>query len=183
MKLTKLGTFWATWKTKLGIGLAILVALGIALFAAYKIGYSKGENISAVEISKFQKEKAELQTKVVQAQAKVDTRVVTQYVTKIAYQDKIVYRNRDIIRTVIKDRPLHETVSNGWVYAHNQSVLGLEIDPIKAEDPLASGFLDSVILERVTDNYAIGNKAITQLEALQQWITESWKAKNEAIKK
>lgn len=165
--------FFTGFKFKLIAGVAILAALAIALFAAHRIGYSKGHNESVVEIVHYKNKVIDLQGRIIEVQARVDTRVVTQYVTKVITQDRIVTENRDVIKTIIVSRPTN--LANGWVYGYNQSVLGLPIDPKLAADFTAGPYSDNEVLVNTTDNLAIGNKAITQLEALQLWLCETEK--------
>lgn len=169
----------ATAKTKLFVGLGILVALAIALAAAYYVGYGKGKNISTTAISEYQRKVSELERDVKVAQAKVTTEVVTEYVTKVAYQDRIVYRNRDIIRN-IPLRPTEQTVSNGFVYTHNRLAGAEPIDSDLANDTRASGVQEPIVLDTIAHNYDVGQKAIIQLESLQKWIKDTWAATKEA---
>lgn len=161
-------------KAKAIIGLVTLIALAIALVAAFQVGYGKGKNISAVQITKYEGNIKALEGKLETANAKTTIKTVTEYVTKTAYQDKIVYKNRDIIHTVIKDRPLDQTVSKGYIYAHNQSALGLPIDFDLASDIHPSGVQDKVVLDVTASNYAKANQWKSQLEALQKWTKETY---------
>lgn len=168
-----------TAKAKLGIGLALLIAFAIALASAYFIGKNKGENISEVEITKYEGQVATLQGQLRAAQAKVTTRVVTEYVTKVAYQDRIVYRNNDIIRTVVRDRPVEQTISKGAIYAHNQAAKLEAIDPTLAGDSTPSGVQDSELTATVSDNYGTYHNVKEQLKSLQKWVTDTLKASQE----
>jgi hypothetical protein len=184
--LFKVGGKLGTWKAKLGIGLGILIALAIALFATYSIGLNKGKNISQVEITKYEGKIQTLEGQLAKAQARVTTEVVTKYVRDVAYQDRIVYVNRDIIKTVIENRPFEQTVSKGYIYAHNQSALGKPIDATLANNDNASGIQDGVVLDTVAGNYGICRVNMTQLKALQEWTQrvydESKKVANEAAR-
>ncbi len=173
MQPTKFALFWAKWKAKLIAGVAILVALAIAIYAAHYVGYQKGKNISAVAITRYEKEAGELRTKIVQARAVVNERIVTEYVTQVVYRDRVNYINRDIVQRVIVDRPIEQTVSKGWIYAHNQFALGLPIDPTLAADKTVSGVLDRRILDKVADNYRIGQNGINLAEAFQKYHRET----------
>ncbi len=173
MQLTKLGTFWATWKLKIIAGVAILAALAIAIYAAHNVGYTKGKNISESVIATYEIKLAELKSDAIMAQAKVDTVVVTQYKDRLLYQDRIVTKNRDIIVTKIVDRPIEQSVTKGWIYAHNQSALGFAIDPNKAADDSVSLINDSTILDVVAQNYAIDQRNVAKLESLQKWVKDT----------
>jgi hypothetical protein len=168
-----------TWKAKAGIALALLVAFGIAIAAAYFVGKGKGQNISRVEITQYEGKVKELQGQLTAAQARVTTKVVTEYVTKIAYQDRIVYRNNDIIRTVVRDRPVEQTISKGAIYAHNQAAKLEPIDPTLAADGTPSGIQDGNLMGTVSDNYGTFHQVKEQLKSLQQWVTDTLKASEE----
>lgn len=171
----------ASWKAKLGVGLGLLVAIGIALASVYFVGYGKGKNISEVQISKYEQKVATLNGRLIEAQAHVTTRVVTQYVTDIAYQDRILYQNRDVIRTVIAPRADGITLTNGWIYGHNQLAGGKLINNLTmAGDASPSGISDNDVLGVIAENYAISYKNNTRLEALQKWVDETYKA-SEAV--
>lgn len=171
----------ASWKAKLGVGLALLVALGIALASAYFVGYGKGKNISAVEISKYETKVATLNGRLIEAQSRVTTKVVTEYVTRIAYQDKILYQNRDVIRTIVAPRADGATLTNGWIYAHNQLAGNNLISDFNlAGDDTPSGITDNSVLDTIASNYAISYRNSTRLEALQKWVDETYKA-SEAV--
>lgn len=167
-----MSNFWATWKLRIMAGAAIIAALAIAIWAAHLIGYTKGKNISRVEIERYEKEVANKQVQVVTKIVKGDDRIVTKYIETVRYQDRIVYQNSDIIKTVVVDRPVDQSVSNGWVYAHNQSVATQPIDPTLAADAKPSGIPDSQILLGVTDNYAKANQCAAQLLSLQELIRQ-----------
>ena len=178
MDSTKLGTFWLKWKAKIIAGVAILAALAIAIFAAHQIGYTKGENLSKVAIERYQKEKETLNKQLAEEQAKVDVRTVTEYVTQREVQTKVEYRNRDIIRN-IPTQPGEKNLSEGWVYAYNQSVVGAEIDFDLANVTRESKIPSVKALDTIAENNAISNRNSAKLEALQSWIKESEKTRNE----
>lgn len=161
-----------TWKAKLGISLALLVAVAIALASAYFVGYGKGKNLSNVAISEYRGKVSKLEARLATAQAEVTTRVVTEYITEVAYQDRIVYRNRDIIRT-LPQIPYEQTVNKGFVYTHNRLAGAEPIDFDLASDTRPSGIQNNVVLDTIAVNYDVGQKAIIQLEALQKWVKET----------
>lgn len=179
MKLTE---FWVKWKFKLIAGVAILAALAIAIFAAHHIGYNKGKHISTEVIQKYESDKNGLQAQLNIARGKIDTRVVTEFKDRIIYRDRIQYENRDVIRTVVVTRPADQTLSKGWIYAHNQSALGQSIDPALAANAAASGISDPKVLETINDNYGICRGNAIQLEALQKWAKETYEATQNARK-
>jgi hypothetical protein len=162
-----------TWKQKLVISAALLLAILIALASAYFVGYSKGKHISKDIIAGYELNKANLETKLRTAQAKVTTQTVTEYITKVAYQDRVIYQNRDIIRT-LPQVPFDNTVSKGFVYTHNRLAGAEPINFDLASDTRPSGIQNTVVLDTVAHNYNVGQKAIIQLESLQKWIKEQW---------
>ena len=177
---------WATWKYKILAGVAILVALAIAVYAAHSIGktkgYNEGKNISTEVINRYETEKRILQQQLTTAQGRINTRVVVEYKDRIVYQDRIVTQNRDIIRTVVKDRPVNQTVSKGWIATHNAATEGRVVNPQDAANSEPSGVSDPEVLERINDNYGIAQRNATQLEQLQKWVEETWEAINAANK-
>ena len=171
--------FWAKWKLKIFMGVAVLAALIGAFFVGQKIGYTKGEAISKVEIAEYEKQVQSLRAELAKKQVQVDTKIVTEYVTKREVQTQVEYKNRDVIRTVVKDRPMEQSMPCGWIYAHDQVVQGLPVDPVLANDEKPCGIGDRKILDVVTVNYGIASRTAEQLKALQNWITETEKAREE----
>lgn len=163
-------------KAKLGIGLALLIALGIALASAYFVGYGKGKNLSELAVSSYQTKVANLERDLVIEQHKIKERVVTEYITQVAYQDKIVYRNRDVIRAAIPQVPKDQTLSKGFIYVHNQSAKILPIDFNLASDITPSGVQNTTLLDTVARNYAIASRNKAKLDALQKYVKETYEA-------
>jgi hypothetical protein len=161
-------------KTKIiaGIG-SMLLVLGIVT-GAWIIGYNKGANISKVEISKYEKDLAVLSRKLAEKQTEIDVQVVTKFKDRVQFVDKIVYKNVEIIRNSVVEQFI---LSKGWVYAYNQSVLGLPIDAEKAAnaEPSTTSELEALAATIVPNNgICLTNKE--KLDALQQWIIETEKA-------
>lgn len=172
---------WTAFKA-LGIGAKLLV-LGaiIALFAAtYYVGLNNGTNISKVEIAQYEGKVADLNRRLIISQGKVDVKVVTEYVERVAYVDRVVYKNRDVVRTVV---PEQFAFSKGWVYAYNQSVLGLPIDPILASNETASTTSDMrALADTIVPNNGICLATAEQLKSLQQLIKEREAAREEVTR-
>lgn len=169
---------WAAFKA-LGISAKLLVIGAIiALFAStYFIGKNNGENTSRVEIAQYEGKVADLNRRLIIEQGKVDVKVVTKYVERVAYVDRVVYKNRDIVRTVV---PEQFAFSKGWVHAYNQSVLGRPIDPILAGDATPSTTSDMrALADTILPNNGICLATAEQLRSLQQLITEREAAREE----
>jgi hypothetical protein len=163
---------------KLGLGtLSIgekLAALGVVLlllFSSYAfVGhhyYKKGEAISAIQISKYESAIHDLQAKKSQGQVVINDRIVTKYVDRIRNVDRIVNTNHDVIQRVIVDRP--STFSLGWIDAHNQSALGLAIDPAKAANADASGITDKAALDIIASNYQKYHQCQIVVDGWKEW--------------
>lgn len=156
-------------RTKLiggGVILLILAVLfAIIVYKAYDAGVSKADT----EISQYQKKIEELNRKQREKEIIVRERIITQYHTREIVRTKVEYKNRDVIRTVV---PEQFKLSKGWIYAHDQSATGQEIDPALASDPTPSEVSDNVALLTITDNYNIANRNADRLEALQNYIRE-----------
>ena len=151
---------------KLGIAIGVLLLFAVVGY----IGYTKGINVSKVEIAKYESKIQGLNAQVAAANAKVDVRVVTQYKDKVRTIDRVVYETRDIIRTRVAEQ---FTLSKGWVYAYNQSIQGLVINPELAGDKTPSTTTElKALADTIAPNNGVylANKA--QLEALQQAIKE-----------
>lgn len=165
----KLIPFWG----KIGIGIGLALALFAMWFATKTIYYDKGINVSKVEIERYKGEKKKLETDLAQAQSRVVERVVTQLVTRTAYIDRVVYKNRDVIKTVV---PKQFLLSKGWIYAYNQSIKGLEIDPVLAADGRSSVVQDATALSYISENNGVALRNAEKVNSLQLYITETQKA-------
>jgi hypothetical protein len=156
-----------SWKVKAGlIGLALAILLAVIGSTAY-VSYQKGLNVSKVEIQKFQNKKQEVQTKFVTLQGKTDVQVVTQFKDRVSYVDRIVYKTRDVVRDSV---PQQFNFSRGWIYAYNQSVQGLEVDPLLAADKTPAPVSDvEALAGTIVPNNGICLSTKAQLEALQKW--------------
>ena len=166
-------------QAKAGILIGILAILVAAIGTAYYTGYSKGENISRLEISKYEGKVKDLITERDKAQAKVDVKEVVKYKDRVQYIDRVVYKTKTVVETSV---PEQFKFSKGWVYAYNQSVAGNELESSKASDASESRVSDRSALVTITENNGIclSNKA--QLDALQSWIRETEKVRVEVTK-
>lgn len=109
--------------------------------------------------------------------AQITERVVTNYVTRRETIREVVYRNRDVIRNVV---PEQNQLSQGWVYAHNQTVRILPIDYNLASNPAPSSVSDRDALDIVAQNYRIANENREQLINLQNWVRQQQEIRQRA---
>ena len=169
---------WAAFKgLSIGGKLFILAAI-LALFGAtYYVGYSRGTNISKVEIAEYEGKVATLDAKVRDAQGKVNVETVTRYLQGETVAGQTVYRTRTIVEKTV---PEQFTFSNGWIYTYNQSVQGLETDENFASDPTPSGVTDKQALKTIVDNNASSLKNARQLDTLTGYLVEMEKV-NEKV--
>lgn len=148
-------------------GTAAIALLSVGSIAVYSKGYSAGEAVSAQVISTYETKIRDLSADLAKKQNTVTRDVVTKYVDKVIYRDRIVYKNRDVVITSV---PEQYTLSRGWVYAHNQSALGLPIDPALAADATPSETTDKEALSTIDKNNAEAIANADRLDALQEWV-------------
>lgn len=171
-------TKMAQYKAQLIMAGVAVAALAIAIGATYQIAYNKGLNVSKVEIAQYQGKVEKLGKELITAQGKVTTVIQTEYLDRVVERDRIVYKNRDIIVTQV---PEQYTLSQGWVYAHDEAALGRQIDPTMAANTNPSGITDRAALNLVADNYGNVCRAnADQLTSLQAWIRQQKEA-NEQV--
>lgn len=165
---------WTAFKAlSIGSKLFILAAI-LALFGAtWYVGYSKGANISEVKIAQYEGKINKLNADLKTAQGKTDVKVVTKYLDREKVITNTVYKTRTIVEQSV---PEQFTLSKGWVYAYNQSVLGLDVDAELAADPTPSTVSE---MRALADTIIPNNgKALTtaeRLKALQEWVAETEK--------
>lgn len=150
-----------------GAKIGIFIAFLAALAGLYYVGYNKGLNVSAVEIAKYEGEVSKLNEKLATRGGEVRVETVTKYLQGETIAGETVYRTRTVVKTVV---PEQYTLSKGWVYAYNQSVLGVETDPALAADATPSDVTDKEALEVITDNNAISLANARQLDALTGYL-------------
>lgn len=154
---------------------ALLLTNGINWFVTSRIYYSKGVNVAAVQIERYQRKVAELQTKVNHATDTVKEKVVVQYRDRVQYVDRVVTKNgQTIIKYVAQPVDVNGQavkVPAGWVYAHNQAALGLEIDPTKAQDMTPTTVTFAQALEIISSNYGEFQKLVAQVKGWQNYYT------------
>lgn len=156
--------------------LALLLVIGGSL---YYVGYNKGNNNSKIAISKYEAKVTALQGALDNAVAKVDIRYVTEYKDRVLTNTVTVVKNHDVIITKV---PEQFKFSNGWVYAYNQSINNLPIDPALASDDTASWVSDRQGLEYINTNNGIAKLNAEQLDSLIALTKARQEAVNEANK-
>lgn len=167
----------AKYKVQLIMAGAALAVLAIAFGATYNIAYNKGLNVSEVEITRYEGQVNDLRGQLTAAQGKVTTVIQTEYLDRVVERERIVYRNRDVI---VNQVPEQYILSQGWVYAHDQSALGRPIEPEIAANAFPSGITDKEAVSLVADNYGNVCRAnADQLTSLQNWIREQEKVNEE----
>jgi hypothetical protein len=156
--------------------LALLLAVGGGLYWA---GYTKGNNNSKVAIAQYEAKKSDKQNKITTVVGKADVVQVVKYKDRVQIVEHTTTVNHDVIKYRVPEQ-FH--FSNGWVYAYNQSLQGLEIDPMKASDASASWVSDRTGLDYINTNNGIQAGNAVQLDALIDTIHAREEAINEVNK-
>jgi hypothetical protein len=159
------------WKYIIGIVLALSVVAGMGYWA-----YRTGVKSADVAVAQYEGRVNELNRQLAERSAQITERVVTNYVTRRETVREVVYRNRDVLRSAV---PEQHRLSEGWVYAHDQSVRILPIDFTLASNPAPSDVSDRAALERISSNYGLVEEELDRFEALQTFIRESQRAQDE----
>jgi hypothetical protein len=152
--------------------ISFLVAIGILIGGCiylYNSGKNAGIGIANDRISAYEEKVQSLNAQLAQKEIIVRERVINNYHTRTIVRTKVEYKNQEVIRTVV---PEQYKLSKGWVYAHDQSALGKEIDPALAANPDPSNVSDRTALVTIDENNNRANRVADRLEALQQYIRE-----------
>jgi hypothetical protein len=152
---------------------ALLLTNAVNFFVTKTVYYNKGVNTAKVALADYQTQVARLQIEVNKATGKVATQVITRYVTRIKYVDRIVKGNTEVITKYVaqpvdvNNQPVK--VPMGWVYAHNQAAKGLPIDPTKAADTTPTKVTFAEALAIISENYGAFHKMAAQLTGWQDY--------------
>jgi len=147
-----------------------LLAVVLVVGGAFAAGYKKGTDAGEVMVQKAANEAEQLKIELEKEQANIKERVVTEYVDKI----KVVTQKETIYRDAAQQQvPGKFNLTNGWVYLHDTSVQGLDLDPEKTSDDTDSSVKDNQALGTVLSNYSICLQNAQQLVSLQSWILET----------
>lgn len=147
-----------------------LLALVFVVGGAFAAGYKKGTDAGEVMIQQAANEAEQLKIELEKEQNNIKERVITEY------QDRIVkVKEREVVYQNAAENtvPGQFTLSNGWVYLHDTSVLGNELNPDLASDDTESTTKDNQALGTVLSNYSVCLQNAQQLVSLQSWILET----------
>ena len=146
--------------------LAVVLVVGGAFAAGYRKGTAQGE----VMVQQAANEAEQLKIELEKEQANIKERVVTEYVDKI----KVVTQKETIYRDAAeKQVPGKFNLTNGWVYLHDTSVKGEELNPEMTTDDTDSVVKDNQALGTVLAYYSVCLQNAQQLVSLQSWILET----------
>lgn len=177
MALPKVSTLLVGWKTKLLIAGGVLLSLAIAVSAIYFIGLNKGKSESKVAIANYEKKISDQNAANAKKVQVVTDHVITTYHTHDVIHTKVVVQNQ----TAIKSVPTQFKLSQGWIYAHNQSAADQPIDPKLAANNKPSTVTDTQALGIINENYSISNGNNQRHQALIDWIKGAASATNQTI--
>lgn len=147
-----------------------LLALVFVVGGAFAAGYKKGTDAGEVMIQQAANEAEQLKIELEKEQNNIKERVITEY------QDRIVkVKEREVVYQNAAENavPGQFTLSNGWVYLHDTSILGNELNPDLASDDTESTTKDNQALGTVLSNYSVCLQNAQQLVSLQSWILET----------
>ena len=147
-----------------------ILAVVLVVGGAFAAGYKKGTDAGEVMVQQAANEAEQLKIELEKEQANIKERVVTEYVDKI----KVVTQRETIYRDAAeKQVPGKFNLTNGWVYLHDTSVKGEELNPEKTTDDTDSVVKDNQALGTVLANYSVCLQNAQQLVSLQSWILET----------
>lgn len=147
----------------------LILALTLAVILSFYLAFSFGktEERKAWE-KKFALAQQEIKT--LESKAAIITEVVvTKYVDKIQYVDKVKVKTVKEFVTAEADKSC--TINNGFVNVHNAAA-GATVLELTETDKDPSAVKLSDVAGVVTDNYAEYNKTKAQLESLQEWVRD-----------
>lgn len=147
-----------------------ILAAVVLVGGAFGAGYKKGTDAGEVMIQQAANEAEMLKIELEKEQNNIKEKVVTEYVDRVQVvkEREIVYQN-----AVDNDLQGKYNLTNGWVYLHDASVQGLQLDPQKTTDDTDSVVKDNQALGTVLANYSICLQNAQQLVSLQSWILET----------
>jgi hypothetical protein len=167
------------WASKLAIIGVIIAAFLLTIGSTYYVAYNKGTNVAAVQLERYQTASARLMAAINKSQSIVNERVLVRYVDRVQYVDRTVTQTKTIVRDAV---PQQFKFSKGWVYAHNQAVKNLPVDPILASDASPASVSDvDALADTIVPNYGVCHANQAQLDELQNWVKETNEAREKAI--
>lgn len=147
-----------------------IIAIMFLVSGAFVSGYKKGTAGAEVAIQAAANEADLLKIELEKEQQNIKEKVVTEFVDKV----KIV-KEREVIYKDAADQQLQSkfNVSKGWVYLHDTSVLGGQLNPELTTDDADSDVRDNQALGVVLSNYSVCLQNAQHLVSLQSWIIET----------
>ena len=153
----------------IGLGVAGLIVLTVVM--AFFQGKDHERKIWELKLKESQLIIAELESR----QPIINEVVVTQYVDRIRYIDRIRIQEKLVREYITIEADQNCTINNGFVTAHNSAAILMEPPAPNPLDAEPSDVKLSQVATVVTDNYAKYHQVVAQLEALQTWIREQQK--------
>jgi len=156
-----------------------LIGIVAIVLAAYFYGLISGNQRSAVVIDGYVNQVEKLQLSLREEQQNIKEKIVVKYLFN---KNTIDVKEKEYVFIADNIVPPQFNLSNGWVYLHDQSALGLDADRTLSSDATASDIKDNVALGTITENYSTCKRTEEKLIALQTWVTETQKLFNEKSK-
>lgn len=161
----------------------VVALLAVTAFGAYKYTDNEWQLKYAKQQLEYTKMEVQLKELEVKA-ANVTTKVITQYVDRV----KEVQVRGD---TIVKEVPVYVTeksdaecvIPTGFVFIHNAAAADKPLPRTTGDvNEEASGIVLSDVASAITLNYTEYHKVATQLESLQNWITQQRELINSSVK-
>lgn len=153
----------------LGLGIAALIVTSIVM--SFFQGKDHERKIWELKLKESQLVIAELEAR----QPVINEVIVTQYVDRIKYIDRIKIRDVQIVEYVPVEADQNCVINNGFVTVHNAAAIPMEPPAPKPIDAEPSEVKLSEVAAVIADNYSKYHSVVAQLESLQQWIREQQK--------
>lgn len=148
---------------------AIVVVASSILGGAVFYGYEKGVQKSNLVVASLQRDIAKLNQQIGEVILPIQTKIVTEYVTKIVHIKDTANTNTVIIHDVVPDTGI---LSAGWISAHNAAAQGLAVDPVAAADITPSGVTAKDALSVVNENYGVCIISREQVIAINSYLKQ-----------
>lgn len=143
----------------------IVAAALLGLYAVFSFGRSYERTEWELKYAEAAAEIKDLETKA----AEVNNVVVTKYVNKIQYVDKV--KIQEVTKFVSNEADKTCVINNGFVNVHNAAAAASAIAASESDKEQSQIKLSNVA-EVVSDNYSECNKTKLKLESLQGWVRE-----------
>ena len=167
-----------TWQVKLAFSIGLLAILAALIGSTAYVSYQRGLNVSKIEIQKYETSVQRIQAAAAKIQSSVDVKSVIKYRDRVEYIDRVQYKTKTIVEQSVPEQ-FH--FSKGWVYAYNQSVRGVELDPVLASDKSPASITDMrALADTIAPNNGICLTNQAKLDSLQQWIKDTDEGRKQA---